>query len=129
VKLDGFRAPNQFLVQSSAGSGLQNGFWRNPRRVLGSKSVFGPIPGGFRGVRVGAYWIRPIRRPPRGRMNVSGARPCRDVWRANAEFAPTSIRQNSPAALRRPWPTPSLHGTWLAARCWCRRTPRRGIRT
>ena len=31
-------------------------------------------------------------------MNVSGTRPCRDVWRANAEFAPTCIRQNSPAS-------------------------------
>ena len=45
--LGGFRAPNQFLAQSSAGFGLQISFWPNPRRVLGSKSIFGAIPGGF----------------------------------------------------------------------------------
>ena len=45
--LGGFGASNRFLVQSSAGFGLQIGFWPNPRRVLGSKSVFGAIPGGF----------------------------------------------------------------------------------
>ena len=33
---------------------------------------------------VGAYCIRPIRRPLWGRINMSGTRPCRDVWRANA---------------------------------------------
>ena len=42
-----FRAPNRFLAQSSAGFGLQIGFWRNPRRVLGLNPVFDPILGGF----------------------------------------------------------------------------------
>ena len=59
--LGGFWAPNRFLMQSSAGFGLQNvflvqfppgfrpqiGFWPNPRRVWGSESVFGVILGGF----------------------------------------------------------------------------------
>ena len=45
--LGGFRAPNRFLAQSSAGFGLRIGFWPNPRRVWGSKSVFGAILGGF----------------------------------------------------------------------------------
>jgi len=34
-------------MQSSPGFGLQIGFWRNPRRVLGFKSVFDAILGGF----------------------------------------------------------------------------------
>ena len=45
--LGGFRAPKRFLVQSSAGFGLQIGFWPNSRRVLGFKTIFGPILGGF----------------------------------------------------------------------------------
>ena len=45
--LGGFWASNRFLAQSSAGLGLQIGFWPNPRRVLGSESVFGAILGGF----------------------------------------------------------------------------------
>ena len=43
----GFWAPNRFLMQSSAGFGLQIGFWCNPRRVWGFKSIFGAILGGF----------------------------------------------------------------------------------
>jgi hypothetical protein len=42
-----FWASNQFLVQSSAGFGLQNSFLRNSRRVLGLNPVFDPILGGF----------------------------------------------------------------------------------
>ena len=42
------RAPNRFLAQSSARFGLQNGFWCNPRHVLGFKTVFGAILGTFR---------------------------------------------------------------------------------
>jgi hypothetical protein len=34
-------------MQSSAGLGLQIGFWCNPRRVWGFKSVFDAILGGF----------------------------------------------------------------------------------
>ena len=45
--LGGFRASNRFLVQSSAGFGLQIDFWCNPRRVWGFKSVFGVKLGGF----------------------------------------------------------------------------------
>ncbi len=51
-------------MQSLAGLGLQIDFWRNPRRVSGFKSVFGVKPGGYR--------------------EMSGARPFRDVWGANA---------------------------------------------
>ena len=40
---------------------------------------------------VGAYPLNTPYRPPhhRGRMNVSDTRPCRDVWWAHAECAPT----------------------------------------
>ncbi|ETK06509.1 hypothetical protein T230_12015 [Tannerella sp. oral taxon BU063 isolate Cell 1/3] len=47
-----FWASNRFLVQSSAGLGLQFRFWRNPRVILGSKLIFGAILGGFWGPRV-----------------------------------------------------------------------------
>ena len=71
--LGGFWASNRFLAQSSAGLGLQIGFWPNPRRVLGSESVFGAILGGFwasnrflaqsspgLGLRIG-FWCNPRR--------------------------------------------------------------------
>ena len=45
--LGGFGASNRFLMQSSAGLGLQISFWRNPWRVSGLKSVFDAILGGF----------------------------------------------------------------------------------
>ena len=104
--LGGFRTPNRFLAQSSAGFGPRIGFWCNPRRVWGFKSIFGVKPGGFCGVRVGANCIRPIRRPPRGRMNASGIRPCRDVWGANAIRPYTGTRQTS---LPRQRPIPRAH--------------------
>ena len=93
--LGGFWASNQFLTQSLAGFGLQIDFWRNPRRVLGFKSIFGVILGGFRAsnrflVRNPAGTVKCLAPIPAG---TSGGR---------MQFAPTCIRQNSPASLRRP---------------------------
>ena len=74
-----------FLAQSSAGLGLQIGFWCNPRRVSGFKSVFDAIPGGFRasnrflaqfpagfGLQIG-FWPNPRR--VSGFKSVFGAIP------------------------------------------------------
>ena len=104
--LGGFGASNRFLVQSSAGFGLQIGFWPNPRRVLGSKSVFGAIPGGFGapnrflmqssagfGLQI-SFWPNPrrvLRCLGRGVLHTPPRRPGRDGHQTHS-FGPVGGR-------------------------------------
>ncbi len=76
-----FWTQKQFLVQNEASFGLQIGFWRNSRRVSGSKTVFGPILGGFRASKLIFAQF-----PPGFGLQNSFLRNSRRVWGSESVF-------------------------------------------
>ena len=78
-----FWAKNRFGARGEGHFTPKTGFRSAATLILGQKSIWGLRRGSFHGVCVGAYCIRPHLTAPWGRMNMSGARPCRDVCGAN----------------------------------------------